>query len=259
MQKKYCSYQVVERVGYITLNRPEKKNALNHDFVAELKELFSLAEEDPSAKVLVLQSSSDVFSAGADLDYIKSLQQNSYEENLSDSHHLMQLFKEIFSIQKIVIAKVEGHAIAGGCGLATVCDFVFATEESKFGYTEVKIGFIPAIVSVFLVRKIGLAKSKELLLTGKLITAQDAKAIGIINDVIAKENINDFVEKFAIDLCETISSESVAATKKLLNKVQDLKFEDAFMYAAESNAKSRITEDCKRGISAFLNKEKISW
>lgn len=259
MQKKYCSYHVEDRIGYVTLNRPEKKNALNHEFVEELKDVFELAEEDPSAKVLVLQSSCDVFSAGADLDYIRSLQNNSYEENLNDSHHLMQMFKQIFSLQKVVIAKVEGHAIAGGCGLATVCDFVFSTPNAKFGYTEVKIGFIPAIVSVFLVRKIGLAKSKELLLTGDLISAEAAKEIGIINQIVSAEEIGQKVEEFALKICATTSGDAVAVTKKLLNKVQDLKFDDAFMYAAEQNAKSRSTDDCKRGISAFLNKDKITW
>ena len=142
-------YSVQDRVGYITLNRPEKRNALSGEMVTELKAAFAKADEDESVKVIVLKASGEAFCAGADLAYLQQLQKFSLEENVKDSNHLKDLFLQIYQLKKVVIAQVQGHALAGGCGLATICDFVFAIPEAKFGYTEVKIGFIPALVSVF--------------------------------------------------------------------------------------------------------------
>ena len=159
----------------------------------------------------------------------------------------------------MVIAQIQGHAIAGGCGLAAVCDFSFATPESKFGYTEVKIGFIPAIVMVFLIRKIGEARSRQLLLSGALINADQAKRMGIINEIVAKEELDEEVIHFAAQLIVSNSGNSMGITKQMMAKVQTLPLEDALTFAAEMNAKARESEDCKRGVSAFVNKEKISW
>ncbi len=142
-------YNVNDRICTISLNRPEKRNAFNAQLINELKDAFSRAEVDDAIKVIVLTGEGQAFSAGADLSYLQLLQNNSYEDNLADSTQLMQLFKQIYTLSKPVIARIEGHAIAGGCGLATVCDFAFAVPEAQFGYTEVKIGFIPAIVMVF--------------------------------------------------------------------------------------------------------------
>ena len=153
---KYIDYTVQNRKAYITLNRPGKRNALSHELVAELKEAFHLAEKEDQAKVVILKANGEAFCSGADLAHLQQLQNFSHEENLADSNHLKELFLQIYSLKKVVIAQVQGHALAGGCGLATVCDFIFAVPEAKFGYTEVKIGFIPAIVMVFLLRKIGL-------------------------------------------------------------------------------------------------------
>ena len=168
MNWNFVNYNCKERVGYITLNRPEKRNALNAQFVTDLKEAFTHAEKDNDCKVIVLKTKGDAFCAGADLAYLKELQSNSYDENLADSTHLMELFQQIYTLPKVVIAQIQGHAIAGGCGLASVCDLAIATTESKFGYSEVKIGFIPAIVSVFLIKQIGVAKAKNYYWSEKL-------------------------------------------------------------------------------------------
>jgi methylglutaconyl-CoA hydratase len=141
-------FTINNRVGYITLNRPDKRNALSFELIRELKEAFYNAERDDAVKVIVLRAHGEVFCAGADLAYLQQLQEFSYEQNLADSNHLKDLFFQIYTLQKVVIAQVQGHALAGGCGLATVCDFTFSVPEAKFGYTEVKIGFIPAIVMV---------------------------------------------------------------------------------------------------------------
>lgn len=252
-------YKIEDRIAYISLNRPEKRNAFNELLVNELKQAFKDAEKDNNVKVVVLAGNGKAFSAGADLDYLQSLQSYTYEENLVDSNNLKELYQHIYQFKKIVIAKVQGHAIAGGAGLATVCDFTFSVPEALFGYTEVKIGFIPAIVMVFLLRKINEAKAKELLLTGKLISAQEAQSFGIINQVVETSEINDYVHKFAVNLAATTSAQSIENTKTMINKVQEINLNDAFNYAAEMNAKGRGNDDCKKGITAFLNKEKIVW
>jgi methylglutaconyl-CoA hydratase len=141
-----------DRLFYITLDRTEKKNALNTTLVTELTQALQIAEDHEEIKMVILKAAGDVFSAGADLEYLQKLQHFSYEDNLADSGLLKELLWKIYTLKKMVIAQVEGHAIAGGCGLAAVCDFCFAVPEAKFGYTEVKIGFIPALVMVFLLR-----------------------------------------------------------------------------------------------------------
>ena len=167
----------------------------------------------------------------------------------------MELFQQIYTLPKVVIAQVQGSAIAGGCGLATVCDLVVSADEAKFGYSEVKIGFIPAIVSVFLIKQIGVAKSKELLLTGKIISAQEAEGFGLINQISTKEKLENSVMELAQSLVQTASADSLALTKQLINKVSDKSLTEGFKWAAEINAQARDTDDCKKGISSFLNKK----
>ena len=257
MSWKFVEMSVENRVATIALNRPDKRNALNAEVVTELKEAFYSSNND-EVKAIVLKGNGDAFCAGADLSYLKSLQTNTFEENLADSNHLKELFDIIYHHPKVVIAMVTGHAIAGGAGLATVCDFTFSVPDAKFGYTEVNIGFIPAIVSVFLIRKLGEAKSRDLLLTGKLIDANKAMNIDLINKVFDSEIIEDKTYEFAQKLISRTSGDSIALTKQLISQVQSLSIRDGFNLAAEMNAKARATEDCQRGITAFLNKEKIT-
>ena len=165
----------------------------------------------------------------------------------------------IYQSPKIVIAQVEGAAIAGGCGLATICDFCFAIPESKFSYSEVKIGFVPAIVMVFLIRKVGEQIAKKLLLTAELFNAEQAKTYQLINEVIESNEIENYVFKFAQKLCTGASEQSLALTKQMIDEVQNRNLNDALNYASEMNAHARQTNDCKRGINAFLNKEKLIW
>lgn len=256
---EFVTYEVKNRVAFIALNRPEKRNALNHQVVSELKSAFSQAANDESAKVIVLKANGQAFCAGADLAYLQQLQKNTYEENLEDSAHLKDLFLQIYTLKKVVIAQIEGHAIAGGCGLATVCDFSFAVPEAKFGYTEVRIGFIPAIVKVFLIRKIGEMRSKKLLLTGELIDANEAAQMELINAVVSAQDMEKHIEDFCAMLTSKNSGQSMAFTKQMIADVQSMSLEVGLNYAAEMNAKARASEDCKKGIASFLNKESISW
>lgn len=251
-------YEVKNRVAYLTLNRAEKRNALSAELVTALKEALETAKTDGS-KVIVLKAEGKAFCAGADLAFLQSLQTNTYEENLADSKHLAELFQMIYSHNKVIIAEVQGHAIAGGCGLATVCDFVFSVPHAKFGYTEVKIGFIPAIVSIFLLRKIGEGKTKDLLLSGDLISAEKAKEMGLINHIVEAEELSQKVEEFAQHLCNTNSEQSMALTKQMIAEIQTLPVDEALDLAAAKNAHARATDDCQKGIATFLNKEKLSW
>lgn len=255
----FVEYAVKDRICTITLNRPDKRNALNEKVVSELKQAFAQAANDANAKVIVLAAKGSAFCAGADLAYLQQLQQNTYDENLADSNHLKELFRQIYTHPKVVIAKIQGHAIAGGCGLATVCDFSFAVEEAQFGYTEVRIGFIPAIVKVFLLRKIGEGKAKELLLSGDLISADEAKDFGLINKVVKEGELDEAVNEFAKKLVKKNSGQSMQFTKQMIAQVQEMGLEEGLNYAAGQNAKARASEDCKKGIAAFLNKEKPSW
>jgi methylglutaconyl-CoA hydratase len=259
MKYQYLDISIEERICYITLNRAEKRNALNFELVAELKRALQFAEENNDCKVIVLRANGDVFSAGADLQYLQTLQKNTFEENVADSNHLKELFQMIYIHPKVIIAQIEGHAIAGGCGLATVADLTYAVPEAQFGYTEVKIGFIPAIVMVFLIRKIGEGKAKELLLTGKLIGAEEALSKGLIHAIVEKDKIKAHVRDLALQLCNTASGNSLKVTKAMIAGVQNMRDFEALDYAAEMNAEVRGSDDCKKGIAAFLNKEKFSW
>jgi methylglutaconyl-CoA hydratase len=256
---EYIQYHLDDRVGYITLNRPEKRNALNYEVVRQLQQAFEVAENDDACKVIVLQGRGEVFCAGADLQYLQSLTANTFAENLQDSTELMQLFQQIYTLKKVVIGQVHGHAIAGGCGLAAICDICFAVPEARFGYTEVKVGFVPAVVSVFLLRKIGESCTKQLLLTGDLISAAKARELGLINFVVEAGELAAAVNDFAQRLCRENSAQSMELAKEILYRVQEMPLQEGLRYAAEMNAHARGTSDFRRGISAFLNKEKIVW
>ena len=256
---KFVEYSVNDRIGFITLNRPEKRNALNAELITELKNVFDRAEDDDKVKVIVLKANGEAFCAGADLESLQKLQNFSKEENLQDSRHLKELFYKIYTLRKVVIAQVNGHALAGGCGLTSVCDFVFAVPDAKFGYTEVKIGFAPAIVMVFLIRKIGEQKSKHLLLSAELVSGESAVQFGLVNKLVESEKLESSVIEFATKLIKNNSGQSMGLTKRMISEVQSMKLDDALDYAAEKNAEARGSDDCKKGIRSFLNKEELTW
>lgn len=256
---QYLNYEIANRVATITLNRPEKRNALNFTLVSELRDAFKEADQSSAVKVIVLKANGKAFCAGADLEYLKRLQAFSMQENLQDSNHLKELFFAIYKNSKPVIAQIEGHAIAGGAGLATVCDFAFTVPEAKFGYTEVRIGFIPAIVMLFLIRKIGELRAKELLLSGNIIDAETAVKYNMINQVVPADEMEAFVADFAQSLCTQNSGQSMNLTKKMIADIQTFPVADGLNFAAKMNAHARATDDCKKGIGSFLNKEPLEW
>lgn len=256
---QFIEFKKFDRTAVITLNRPDKRNALHQGIVDELINAFELVAEDASVKIVHLRANGSSFSAGADLEYLKQLQKNSYDENLDDSKKLAALFYRIISLPKPVIACINGAAIAGGCGLATVCDFSIATHSSQFGYTESRIGFVPAIVMTFLLRKIGDTRARDLMLTGRLIDAREAASIGLITRSIDESNFENEIEALSDILLNETSGHSLSLIKQMLVNLPAMTFNDALQYAAETNAAARSHDDCKRGVAAFLAKEKIKW
>lgn len=252
-------YTVKERIIYLTLNRPEKRNALNDVLLIELKDAIIRAENNALVKVVVINARGPVFCAGADLEYIRNMQTFSLEENMADSSVLAEVLQLIYRSSKIYIAQVEGSAIAGGCGLMTVCDFAFVVPEAQVGYPEARMGFVPAIVMVFLLRKIGETRAKELMLSADLISADKALRYDLINNIIPADEIQGYVYQFASRLCVQNSAASMQLIKKMTADLPDFPLNNALTFAAKMNAYARANDDCKRGIQAFLNKEKISW
>lgn len=259
MDYEFIKYERQGRIAYLTLNRPEKRNALHEGMVLELGAALEQGRLDAEAKVLVLRAAGRVFSAGADLQYLEKLEGNTSAENLEDSRRLMALYRAFYRHPKLIIAQVEGDAIAGGCGLVSVCDLCFATPEARFGYTEGRIGFIPALVSVFLVARIGEGRARDLLLTGRLVSSTEALQLGMITGLAPGPVIAERVRTEAEALSEGVSGASVAQTKRLLADVRGLPLDDALEKAAAANAAARETPDCQKGIRAFLEKTPIKW
>lgn len=259
MTEPLVLYSLSQRIATISINRPEKRNALNPELVAQLTAAFVKASADDEVKVIILKANGSTFSAGADLAYLQQLQQNTYEENLADSENLKNLFTTIYYLPKVVISQVEGHAIAGGCGLATVCDIIFAVPEASFGYTEVKLGFVPAIVSCFLLRKTSETIAKKILFTGALFSAQEALNYGLITFVTNKEDISLNVNNFALSLCNEASANSLMVTKQLIGQTTNPELDKSLSEAVRINARVRESEDFRKGVAAFISKEKINW
>lgn len=252
-------YTTEGRVATLTLNRPDKRNALSHELVAALRKALVRAADDEEIRVVVLTGAGNAFSAGADLAALQALQSATPMENAADSEHLAGLFEQIYLHPKPLIARVNGHAIAGGCGLAAVCDFAIASEQAKLGFTEVRLGFVPAIVMVFVLRKLGETAARNLLLRGHLIPAEQAARIGLITHAAPAEKLDAMVGALAHELATETSGSAVTLTKRMLAQVPGMGLREALGYAAQMNAFARGTADCQAGIAAFLNKQDPPW
>ncbi len=245
--------EIKNNTAIITLNRPEKRNALHPFLVEQLKNKLVECGKDDSVKSLIITGEGNTFCSGADLEYLQKISDSSAIENYEDSKSLADLFLMIYEYPKPTIAAVNGAAIAGGCGLASVCDFVVAhSEKSKFGYSEVKIGFIPAIVSIFLIKKVGEGLAKQLLLEGEIISGKRAYEIGFAN------YLADDVLTESLNLAERLnknSVESLKMTKQMINNISNLSVREAVNHCIGLNTISRSTTVFKKGIDSFLNKD----
>jgi methylglutaconyl-CoA hydratase len=240
-------------VRTLTLNRPEKRNALNEGLVGELKTALGDADGDENLRAIVIRGAGKDFCSGADLESLRKISAASYEENLEDARGLAELFALIRRVKVPVIAAVHGRALAGGCGLATACDLVIATESARFGYPEVKIGFVPAIVMAFLRRNVSEKRAFEIATQGFEFSATEAERLGLVNHAIPDERFDEGVEKFAAAY-ENVSRSAVILSKKLLYEMDGLGFDAAIEAGAKANAEARMSEDCKNGIAKFLEK-----
>ena len=244
-------------VATITLNRPEKRNALSFQLLDELMTALEDSERS-DAQVVILTGAGKAFCAGMDLEELKSLTGKSHEDNVQDSRRMAQIFRRLYEFPKPTIAAVNGAAIAGGTGLATMCDFTLAVPEAKFGYTEVRIGFVPAIVSSILVWQVGHKIARDLLLTGRIFDATEAHGFGLVNEIVAPESLMPRAHKLASQLIEN-SPSSVRQTKKLINGFITDALDRQIEQAVEENAAIRQTADFHEGITSFLEKRKPRW
>ena len=262
MQRLKMNYSTIQLayergVATITLNRPDKRNAISFELIDDLLHaLDEVAKSD--VIVLIVTGAGKAFCSGMDLDNLKSLLGRSQEQNLEDSRTMVRLFRSLYEFPKITIAAVNGPAIAGGTGLALLCDFTLVVPEAKFGYTEVRIGFVPAIVSTFLLRQIGEKQARDLLLTGRLFGAEEAARLGLVNEIVAPDKLLPRALELAASLMEN-SSASLRATKQLLTDHARAEIDVQIEKALRENAAIRSTADFREGIAAFLEKRKPEW
>jgi methylglutaconyl-CoA hydratase len=257
MPYKTIQLAVEGKVASLTLNRPEKRNAISFELIDDL--LRALDEVAASeAMILILTGAGKAFCSGMDLENLKMLIGRSPEQNVQDSQMMVRLFRSLYEFPKPTIAAVNGAAVAGGTGLALLCDFTLATPDAKFGYTEVRIGFVPAIVSTFLLRQIGEKHARDLLLTGRIFSADEAARLGLITEIVPADQLMTRAGELASLLLEN-SSASLLATKKLLNDHARAEMDAQIEEAVRSNAAIRLTADFREGISSFLEKRKPVW
>src|SRR6266536_1095245 len=244
-------------IAAITLNRPDKRNALSFQLLEELLRALDEVEQSDDL-VTILTGAGKAFCAGMDVEELKTLTGKSHQENLEDSRRMARIFRRLYEFPKPTIAAVNGAAIAGGTGLATMCDFTLAVPEAKFGYTEVRIGFVPAIVSSILVWQVGHKIARDLLLTGRIFDATEAHRFGLVNQVVSAHQLMMRARELAGQLIEN-SPSSVRATKRLINGFISSQLDQQIAQAVEDNARIRSTDDFREGIAAFLEKRKPRW
>ncbi len=238
---------------FITLNRPEKRNALNDALINDLKTALRESDKDETLRAVVIKGAGKDFCSGADLSALKKISESDVLENHDDADNLRELFSLIRSVKVPVIAAVHGRALAGGCGLATACDLVLATDTARFGYPEVKIGFVPAMVMAILRRNTSEKRAFALATQGFEFDAATAKDFGLINEVFAENEFEDKVKDY-VSVYKEVSRSAVVLSKRLLYQMDGMTFENALASGVDINTIARLTDDCQNGIAKFLNK-----
>ncbi|HEY7406110.1 MAG TPA: enoyl-CoA hydratase-related protein [Candidatus Angelobacter sp.] len=250
-------YNEANHIATITLNRADRRNAISYELIDDLTTALEQAAGS-AAQIVVLTGAGNAFCSGMDLDNLKQLTGRTHEQNVADSETMASLFRALYDFPKPTIAAVNGPAIAGGTGLATLCDFTLASPEAKFGYTEVRIGFVPAIVSSFLIANVGEKRARDLLLTGRVFGAEEAHRLGLVNEIVPQDQLLPRAYELAKQLLEN-SPASLRATKKLLSGYTREQLDRQVGQAVQANAAIRQTADFKEGITAFLEKRKTTW
>ena len=247
-------FSVDESIARVTLNRPDKRNALNDELVSEFKEALKAAADNESVRVVLIKGAGKDFCSGADLASLQRISQAGVEESLASARVMGELFVEMRRYPHPIIAAVRGRALAGGCGLATACDIILAAESAQFGYPEVNIGFIPAMVMAILRRSVSEKRAFELITRGEIISAAAAAEIGMINRVFDDDEFESKVESYVTQLASK-SASAVSLAKSLLYHMDGMTFETAIEAGVQLNAITRMTDDCKRGVERFLRKQ----
>ncbi len=260
---KQKAYQTIifsqqDEIARLSLNRPEVHNAFNSLMISELDDAFEKVMGDESLRVVVLTGEGESFCAGADINWMREIIHYSYEQNLEESLHLAELLNKIYIFPKATVAVVNGTAIGGGNGFLSACDIAVASEEAKFGLSEVKIGLVPAAISPYVIRRIGESKAREYFLTGKRISARKALEIGLLNEVVPPEKLKE-KEKEITKLLLSSGPEAIAACKELITRAPGMSFEEAKTFTARMIANLRISEEGQEGMAAFLEKRKPKW
>jgi methylglutaconyl-CoA hydratase len=239
----------------ISLNRPEKRNALNDALIDALKNALREADKRDELRAVVIRGAGKDFCSGADLSALQKISESNVLENWDDARNLMELFALIRRVKIPVVAAVHGRALAGGCGLATACDLVLASASARFGYPEVKIGFVPAMVLAILRRNVSEKRAFELATQGFEFDAEIAREFGLVNRIFADETFAEDVKNY-VSVYEKVSRSAVVLSKRLLYQMDGLTFESALESGVDVNTIARLTDDCRNGIAKFLNKEK---
>jgi len=251
---------IEERVALISLAKPERRNALDDTMIREITEVLTVLNRNTDSRVVVLTGSGQAFCAGMDLQYLRRFSELGQEENLEDARNLLRMLQLIANLKKPVIAMVNGPALGGGCGIAAACDFVYAGgTKATFGVPEVRLGFVPAVILLFLVKRMGEGRAREFVLRGDILDPVAAQSRGLVTEIVNDEELRPTVLAFAKRLALTTSASSITLTKDLLTRLGEMNEHDVLEYAANLNALSRKTPDFKRGIDTFLKKEKLEW
>lgn len=242
----------------IFLNRPEVHNAMNEQLMKELTNCFAELNKDSQIRVIILTGKGKSFCAGADLNWMKSMATFTEEENIRDSRLLLDLYETIYICSKPVIAKVNGHAFGGGIGLFAVCDIIFAVPDCKFAFSEVKLGIIPAVISPYILRRIGLPKTRSLFITGERFDSEYGKEIGLIDNVVTEEKIDEIIQKY-LKIIQSSGPKSIEEVKKLTNAYEKMNLDNYKEHTVKKIAELRISKEGQEGINAFLEKKKTKW
>ncbi|MGA2622638.1 MAG: enoyl-CoA hydratase/isomerase family protein [Bacteroidota bacterium] len=260
MNYSTVTYEVKDRVATVTMNRPDKRNALDETMIEELAGVLQNINRSAESRVAILTGAGGFFCAGMDLDYLRIMSDKGHEDNLKDAHNFLNLLEIVSNLKKPIIAMVDGPALGGGCGLAAACDFVLAAKDSsRLGTPEVHLGFVPAVILVFLIKRMGEGRAKELVLRGNILDAAKAKEVGLVTEIIEDSKLKPTTVAFAEELAATTSPSSINLTKELFSRMNDMNLKEIMEYAANLNALARKTGDFRKGIDSFIKKEKLQW
>src|SRR5260370_11967959 len=246
-------YSTGAGIARVTLNRPDKRNALDHEWVDEVEDAVVAGGRDPDCRVILVGGAGKDFCSGADLAGLEKSAQAGVLDNMADARNMAELFLMMRNHRCAIVAAVEGRALAGGCGLATACDIVLASESAQFGYPEVNIGFVPAMVMAILRRSISEKAALELVVTGEIISAARAHGLGLIHRIYADAQFQTEANAYAARLAAK-SASALMLSKRLLYNMDSKSFEAALAAGVDTNVLARMTEDCRRGVERFLKK-----